>query len=151
MAALGIPGELHERPWRDFGQNRTEALQLAQGHADYIWVMDADDTIEGTLDFRDLTADCYWMRLERGTQFWRPLLFRDGMDWRYAGAVHERAYCAAPHSGERLQGDYLILSRALGSRSQDPLTHQRDSDLLLADVQRNPDDFHAVFHLAKNF
>ena len=42
MARLGIPGELHERPWRDFGHNRTEALTLAQGHGDYIWVIDAD-------------------------------------------------------------------------------------------------------------
>jgi glycosyltransferase involved in cell wall biosynthesis len=28
MARLGIPGELHERPWRNFGHNRTEALTL---------------------------------------------------------------------------------------------------------------------------
>ena len=26
-----IPGALHERPWRDFGHNRTEALELARG------------------------------------------------------------------------------------------------------------------------
>ena len=44
MASLGIPGELYERPWRNFGHNRSEALKLAQGHADYIWVIDADDT-----------------------------------------------------------------------------------------------------------
>ena len=38
MARLGIAGELHERPWRNFGDNRSEALDLAQGHGDYIWV-----------------------------------------------------------------------------------------------------------------
>ena len=42
MAERSIPGTLYERPWRDFGHNRSEALALAQGHADYIWVMDAD-------------------------------------------------------------------------------------------------------------
>ena len=26
-----LPGELHERPWRDFGTNRSEALALARG------------------------------------------------------------------------------------------------------------------------
>src|ERR1700689_420174 len=51
MASLGIPGELYERPWRNFGHNRSEALKLAQGHADYIWVIDADDTVAGTPDF----------------------------------------------------------------------------------------------------
>ena len=38
MAERGIPGELVERPWRNFGSNRTEALELAQGRGDYIWV-----------------------------------------------------------------------------------------------------------------
>ena len=28
-----LPGELHERPWRDFAHNRTEALDLARPHA----------------------------------------------------------------------------------------------------------------------
>jgi glycosyltransferase involved in cell wall biosynthesis len=57
MARLGIPGELHERPWRNFGHNRTEALNLAQGHGDYIWVIDADDIVVGTPDFTQLSAD----------------------------------------------------------------------------------------------
>src|ERR1700757_899707 len=62
MARLGIPGELYERPWRDFGHNRTEALNLAQGHGDYIWVMDADDIVVGTPDFNQLSVDSYLMR-----------------------------------------------------------------------------------------
>ena len=28
MAGLGIPGALHERPWRNFGHNSTEAITL---------------------------------------------------------------------------------------------------------------------------
>ena len=28
-----IPGELHERPWQDFGHNRSEALRLARGRS----------------------------------------------------------------------------------------------------------------------
>jgi hypothetical protein len=31
----GIPGELHERPWKDFGHNRTEAIVLARGKAEH--------------------------------------------------------------------------------------------------------------------
>src|SRR6516162_8469489 len=61
MARLGIPGELHERPWRNFGHNRSEALTLAQGHGDYIWVMDADDIVLGTPDFNRLGADIYFL------------------------------------------------------------------------------------------
>ena len=40
-----LPGELHERPWRNFGANRTEALALAKGKSEYILIMDADDEL----------------------------------------------------------------------------------------------------------
>jgi glycosyltransferase involved in cell wall biosynthesis len=80
MAALGIPGDLHERPWRNFGDNRTEALTLAHGHGDYIWVIDADDTVLGTPDFTRLSADIYMLRRIHGSTIsWRPELFRDGV------------------------------------------------------------------------
>lgn len=39
MADLEVPGEFHERSWRDFGYNRAEAIELAQGRADFTWVM----------------------------------------------------------------------------------------------------------------
>ena len=38
----GIPGELHKRPWRNFGSNRTELMHLARGKADYLLLLDAD-------------------------------------------------------------------------------------------------------------
>ena len=34
MAEYNIPGELHERPWVDFGHNRTENLRYAKDKAD---------------------------------------------------------------------------------------------------------------------
>src|ERR1700754_1620258 len=83
MAALDIPGELEERPWRNFGHNRSEALALAQGHGDYIWVIDADDIVEGTLDFGQLSADVYELRYGPDVTYWRRQLFRDGVRWRY--------------------------------------------------------------------
>ncbi len=157
MARLGIPGELHERPWRDFGHNRTEALTLAQGHADYIWVMDADDTIVGTPDFTQLGADIYFMRL-RGTSqdaspliVWRTQLFRDGLRVRYEGVIHEYAAWDDPYVVARLEGEYHIEYRHLGARSQDPQTSARDRDLLLAEVERNPEDALSVLHLAQTY
>ncbi|MGV1005058.1 MAG: glycosyltransferase [Candidatus Nanopelagicales bacterium] len=151
MAERGIPGELHERPWVDFGHNRTEALQLAQGHADYIWVMDADDTIEGTLYLNDLTADCYEMRVFCVNTYWRPQLFKNGVAWRYIGVLHEYAFCDDPHTSDRLEGDYRILGRHLGARSRDPLTYQQDCEVLMAAVQENPDDANSVFYLAQSY
>src|SRR5271154_7638918 len=41
-----LPGELIERPWVDFAHNRTEALAAARDKADYVLVIDADETLE---------------------------------------------------------------------------------------------------------
>src|SRR5262249_35468893 len=154
MANLGIPGELHERPWRDFGHNRSEALTLAQGHADYIWVMDADDTVVGTPDFSGLSVAVYLVRVRDSESLctqWRGQLFRTGMRWRYKGVVHEYADCDEAFVEERLAGEYYIESRRLGSRNRDPQKFIRDRDVLLAEVERNPDDERAVFYLAQTY
>jgi tetratricopeptide (TPR) repeat protein len=153
MADLGIPGELHERPWQNFGHNRSEALDLAQGHADYIWVIDADDLVVGTPDFSQLSADCYELRYGHPTNFtyWRKQIFRDGLPWRYAGVVHEFIACDQPHQSQRLTGDYHIESRRLGGRNLDPEKYARDRDLLLAEIERDPDDSRSVFYLAQSY
>jgi glycosyltransferase involved in cell wall biosynthesis len=152
MAGLAIPGELYERPWRDFGHNRTEALTLAQGRGDYIWVMDADDTVVGTPDFNNLDADVYSMRIGQAPAIdWRPQLFRDGARVRYIGVVHEAAVCDGPCVNARLEGEYHVESRRLGSRSLDPQKLVRDRDLLLAEVERNPEHTRPVYYLAQSY
>jgi hypothetical protein len=152
MARVGIHGELHERPWRNFGHNRTEALTLAQGHGDYIWVIDADDILVGTPDFAQLSADIYSMRIGHASfMYWRPQLFRDGARVRYEGVVHEGIVGEPAHVQARIEGEYHIESRRLGARSQDTQKYARDRDLLLAEVERNPDDARSVFYLAQSY
>jgi glycosyltransferase involved in cell wall biosynthesis len=151
MAGLGIPGDLHERPWQDFGHNRSEALTLAQGHGDYIWVIDADDMVSGTIDFSDLSADVYSLRYGTGFSYWRRQVFRDGMPWRYVGVVHEYPACDVPFVEQRLEGEYHLQSRRLGGRNLDPKKYERDRDLLLAEVGRDPDDVRSVFYLAQSY
>lgn len=153
MARLGIPGELHERPWRDFGHNRSEALTLAQGHGDYIWVLDADDKVVGNLDFGQLGKDLYQLRHgETSDVLWRPNLFRDGLPVRYEGVVHEYVMVDSDFSHGRLDGDYYIDSRRLGARNRNPQQkYESDRDLLLAEIERNPEDARSVFYLAQSY
>lgn len=152
MAELGIAGELHERPWRDFGYNRTEALKLAQGHCEYILVNDADDVLVGSLDVRGLTADGYLLLMEgSGVNFWQLHLFRDGVDWRFVGYTHEYAACDDPHTVERLTGDYRVLYRETGSNSLGADKLNRDRELLAAEIDRDPENSRAVFYLALTY
>lgn len=152
MTRLGIAGDLHERPWRDFGHNRSEALNLAQGRGDYIWVVDADDVVVGAPDFAELTAEIYMLRVKtKEAIVWKPQLFRDGLPIRYKGLVHESLECDRECDVARLEGDYHIEYRHLGARSQDPQTFARDRDLLLAQVKEAPEDAQSVIHLAQSY
>ncbi|MDP7738492.1 glycosyltransferase [Mycobacterium paragordonae] len=151
MAGLGIPGTLHERRWHNFAHNRSEALDLAQDHGDYIWIMDADDKLAGRPDFNRLNADIYLLRYQLGADvYWRPQLFRNGIDVRYEGVVHEYASWDGPYVSAELGGEYHIEARTVGARSQDPLKYAHDRNLLLTEVERNPDDTRSVFYLAQS-
>ena len=148
----GIPGELYERPWRDFATNRTEALQLSRGKADYVWIIDADDLVVGDLELTDLSLDAYSLRFGPDLVYWRRQIFRDPQIWRYEGVVHEYPVCAASGVSEaRLEGDYHIQSRRLGGRGRDPDTYERDSRLLMEAVKANPNDARSIFYLAQSY
>jgi glycosyltransferase involved in cell wall biosynthesis len=152
MAGLGIPGEIHERPWENFGHNRTEALALAQGHGDYIWVVDADDTVTGTPDFTQLRADVYSLRRRLGTTvYWRAELFRDGVRAHWVGATHEYATWDHHYISSRLEGEYQIDDRQLSSRNKSGEKFSRDRDLLLEELERNPDSKRSMFYLAQSY
>src|SRR6187551_1982373 len=47
MAGYGIEGEVHERPWVNFGVNRQQALELAveANKADWLLFIDADEEL----------------------------------------------------------------------------------------------------------
>lgn len=150
MAEHGIPGEIHRRPWRDFGTNRTEALRLADGQADYLWVLDADDTVEGDLDLSGLTADSYLLRYRVGSSFWRRQIFRSGLPWRYEGVLHEYPVCDAPASEQRLEGNYVVHGRKLGARSANPRKYLDDAALLRRVLERDPDDLRSWFYLGQS-
>lgn len=152
MAGLGISGELHERPWVNFGHNRTEALTLAQGHGDYIWVIDADELLVGAPDFSRLDADIFWLRYgDQACIFWLAQLFRDGVPARWVGSTHECVQWDAPRVEARLEGEYRIEYRQLSARNLSGHKCERDRDLLLADVERNPDDARSVIYLALSY
>ncbi|EUA11890.1 glycosyl transferase 2 family protein [Mycobacterium kansasii 732] len=153
MARLGIGGQLYERPWRNFGDNRTEALTLAQGHGDYVWVVDADDVLVGTPDFAALGADVYWVRyLCNSHGYYRSQLFRDGVRVRWVGVTHEAPMWDFDSCVEaRLEGDYHVEDRQRGARNLSGQKYERDRDLLLAEVERNPGDARSVFYLAQSY
>lgn len=151
FAAKGIPGELFERPWRDFGHNRSEALRLADGRADYVWVMDADDKLHGRLPFGDLTHDSYALRYGVDFTYWRKQLFRSGLGWRYVGVLHEYAHSDVANTAARLAGDYHVESRRLGARNRDPRKYHKDAAVFERALVDEPDNTRYWFYLGQSW
>ena len=66
MSKYGIDGEVHERPWVNFGVNRQQALELAveSGKADWLLVIDADTKVRQFKQELQWNEVCYG--LQRG-------------------------------------------------------------------------------------
>jgi glycosyltransferase involved in cell wall biosynthesis len=97
MNEYNIPGELHERPWVDFGYNRTESLNYSEGKSDYRLIIDADDVlaVEGENPFMNLTEDAYKIKIRLNSlAYYRTQLVKSDQKWKYVGVLHE--YISGP-------------------------------------------------------
>ena len=161
FAEKGIPGELHERPWVSFGDNRTEALQLCDGKADWAWMIDADDYVEGEFQFpfNAGEVEAFALAFGRGEfSWWRTQIFRTGIGWRYQGILHE--YPTKPNAETtppkiaKLEGKYKIVARTVGARNVgiDPVEkYKRDAIMLEEVLLKEPDNVRYQFYLAQSY
>jgi glycosyltransferase involved in cell wall biosynthesis len=145
----GIPGELRRTPWVDFGHNRTEAMRHARGRADYLLLIDADMVVTTHAPFKHrLAADAYDVRFEGETDYALPLLVADRFEWRYVGATHEYIDAAGARPPVPLP-EVTVAHLADGGMRADKF--ERDVRLLMAAVERTPDDPRSVFYLAQSW
>ncbi|HLJ22087.1 MAG TPA: glycosyltransferase [Stellaceae bacterium] len=151
-----LPGELYERPWRDFAYNRSEALTLARGKGDYTLIIDADDTLEilpgATLPA--LNADSYTIEIEDTvTVYRRTQLVRSALPWRYEGVLHEFITCEEAGPFELLTGIRMRRHHD-GARRKDPETYRRDAAVLEAALRTETNPFLLAryrFYLAQSY
>lgn len=151
----GLPGTLHERPWRDFAFNRSEALELARPHGDYTLIIDADDTMDvpagSTLPL--LLDDCYMIQIRDGAlAYQRKQLVSNRLKWFYRGVLHEFIESEGNHSLGHIGG--LIMRRNHdGARRRDPETYRRDAAVLHDALKSEADPFLRIrytFYLAQS-
>ena len=124
----GIPGSLHERAWKNFAHNRSEALALARAHADFTLTLDADDTLELPEGFfmPELTRDCYSVDIIDGTQRYpRNQLVNNRLEWSYRGVLHEFVQSNGPAQFGHL---------AIGMRRGHDGARRKGADVFLRDV-----------------
>ncbi len=148
-----IQGELYERPWRNFGENRTEALNLAKGKGHYLLFMDADDTLvfDNETKWPSLTKDVYMFW--RGTEefsYLKPQLVKGSLPWRWVGVTHEYLDCAKSCTSEVLNG-VKYRSGAGGARSRDPQKFWKNVELLTEGLKKEPNNVRYMFYLAESY
>lgn len=153
----GIPGEIHERPWVSFGHNRTEALDLCKGKALYAFMIDADDYLQGSLNFNpDLNVDGYVLRMGREEfSWWRTQIFKLESNWKYVGVLHEYASCDKQNPVlAKLIGDYRVVARTEGARNVGitPIEkYSRDAIMLEEALKSEPDNSRYQFYLGQSY
>jgi len=144
-----IPGELHKVPWVDFGTNRTQVVTLARGKTDYAFMFDADDTIEGTIEFpQEMTADVYDLTFRIGCiEFHRSSIFNNRRAWKYVGVLHEYLESAdgLPARHESIVGNYRCVARTEGARSKDPERFRKDAETLEAAFEATSEPRYAFY------
>jgi len=150
----GIPGELHERPWKNFAHNRNEALELARGKADYIFFTDADEEIKfcGSLDKSELDQDYYFILMKKkDIEYYRILLIKDRPGWVWRGILHEYIANDQPLQGQTLTEIFSDGSNPDGHRSLDPDQYLKDARILEQELKKDPRNTRILYFLAQSY
>jgi|SRR6187431_1450671 len=162
MASYGIEGEVHERPWVNFGVNRQQALELAvaANKADWLLFIDADEELA-------VSDPKFYEKLEPGISYdiekhqgeiryaVRHLINIRSVVYRWHGPVHN--YLVAVEGDERraLRRDvWIVYHYGQGAKSHGVTPEQkflRDAKLLEEELARNPDDARSQFYLAQSY
>lgn len=139
--------------WKDFGHNRSEILQAARYCADYTLMLDADETLEGSLKQhidKHGPHDTYQLQVNLANiSYRRNFLFRNTAQWRFEGVVHEHPVCEDKDftTGYIEPNVARIISHHDGARSKDADKYRKDAELLASVKDPSPRD---VFYLAQS-
>jgi glycosyltransferase involved in cell wall biosynthesis len=154
----GIPGEIHDHEWSDFGTNRSKALELCLGKTQWALMIDADDFLVGNFPVKklDKEIDGYIVNIKRGEFRWlRAQVFNVGKKkWWYEEPLHEYAICEQPMNVQKLEGDYAWEVRTEGCRSRsvssDTEKYTKDYYILKSYLDKDPNQPRKQFYAAQS-
>lgn len=160
LLRAGLPGQLHEHVWINFGENRSlsfdECVATAQGLGyalDRTWalLLDADMQlcVNPAFNKEALCETSYNMKQVHHGAFgyYNARLLRLDQPWRCVGVTHEywEGGCGAAHKMDMLS----INDMGDGGCKQDKFG--RDARLLSDGLEREPDNTRYMFYLAQTY
>jgi glycosyltransferase involved in cell wall biosynthesis len=144
----GVPGELHEDAWVNFGHNRTLSLQRARGKADYHLLLDADMELQLARPLPTLIADGYLIPFAGACDYAVVRLVSDRHSWCYRGVTHEFIHSDTASMSLKLSGVSIVHHEDGGSRGD---KYDRDIRLLESGVEKEPGNARYVYYLAQSY
>lgn len=162
MSEYGIDGEVHERPWVNFGVNRHQALELAieADRADWLLIIDADEElgVSNTRFYEELQPGVTYniAKHHGGLRYRVPHLLnvRD-TQWRWKSPVHNylQYVSGSPQRADR-DDVWIIYHQGEGAKSHGVTSEEkflRDARLLEDELKQNPGDTRSQFYLAQSY
>ena len=151
MAAAGKKGEVYTEPFRNFGYNRTHALERAARWGTYALLLDADMklVIEPSFNVDQLTADGYSI-IQRagGLEYFNVRIVKTGIGVRCMGPTHE--YYDFPNGRQSKQLTSLWI-QDIGDGGAKGDKFERDVRLLLKGIEDEPNNDRYHFYLANSY
>jgi len=152
---LGIPGELFEDPWQNFGYNRTQAINEAFQKTDYLFIFDADDEIIGDFKLPDDFGkyDSYHVYFgSENFKYLRLPIVNNRKRWRYVGVLHEViSEVDKGQTSSSIEGNYFFESGRSSSRNENPNKYYDDAQILEKAFQTELDDPNGDIGLAHRY
>lgn len=126
-----ISGELFHNEWKDFAYNRTLVLNQSFQKTDYVFIFDADDSIDGTITLPNpMVHDRYMFKFGTEFSYERPLLITNRKKWWFTGVLHEYLDCTETRTSKSIEGKYHVVSGRLGARNLNPHKYRDDARVL---------------------
>ena len=146
-----IDGKIIEEPFKNFGYNRTVALNAAKDMADYLLFLDADMKliIDPEFDKSKLTADVYTFAQGSNTfNYFNVRLIKTSLNFRCVGSTHEYYDITGSRKEEHLR---TIKINDIGDGGCKEDKFIRDIRLLEEDLKENPKNERTYFYLANSY
>lgn len=162
MDDAGIPGEVHNHDWVNFGHNRNQALDYAyrSGQGDWVLLIDADEELV-------YSDHLFYLSLEPGVTYTLEkhygelsyavtnLIDISATRWQWQGVVHEYLQAVSGKGKTKHLAEVVIKVRGgEGSRSRGVSAEEKflnDARLLEAELKKHPDDCRNRFYLAQSY
>jgi len=140
-----LKGEIVERPWRNFGENKTEALQLAKNKSDYVIWLDADDVVlSNGFNKNKLVADSYYVRYDGELDYCQLRILNNRIDWKCMGVVHTYPFSAQAKTQDEI--------KELKIKTYDDGSTKRDDIKTLSEaLEKEPNNKRYWFYLAQSY